>query len=92
MSGRLQQRETVPRGELFDRPHRSRADPAGGRVDRASERDVVGRVREQLEIGEKVLDFLPLVELDRADELERDPFTPEDLLELTGLSVRSTSC
>ena len=63
------------------------ADPAPGRVDDAAERDAVGRVREQLQVGDGVLDLGPLVELGAADHLVGQLEADERVLEHPALRV-----
>ncbi len=80
---RLAQRVGVP-GEP---PLRRRADAALGLVDHARERHRVGRVHEQGEVGERVLDLLALVEARAADHLVADPVAHEHVLEHAALGV-----
>ena len=63
------------------------ADPAPRRVDHAGERDRVGRVAEQLQVGDRVLDLGPLVELRPTDHLVRDVEPDQRVLEHPALGV-----
>src|SRR5215210_5185031 len=63
------------------------ADPAPRRVDDASEADLVGRVDEQLQIGDRVLDLGALVELGPADHLIGQLVADQDVLEHPAVSV-----
>ena len=58
--------------ERLERIHDALADPAGRHVDDPPQADVVVRVDDEFEVGERVLDFLALVEADAADDLVRD--------------------
>ena len=65
------------------------ADPSTRRVDDAGKRDRVGRVREQAQVGDRVLDLGPLVELRAADHLVRDLEPHQGVLEHAALRVDS---
>ena len=56
----------------LDRLHDALADAARRHVDHAPQADVVVRIDDQAHVGERVLDFLPLVEPDAADDLVGD--------------------
>ena len=60
------------------------ADPPGRDVDHPAERHVVLGVGHQVEVGQDVLDLLPLVERDPADDLIGDLGRAERLLEAPG--------
>ena len=63
------------------------ADPAPRRVDDAAERDRVGGVGEQLQVGDRVLDLGALVELRPADHLVGDLESHQRVLEHPALRV-----
>ena len=69
-------------------PARSCADAAPRRVHDAPERDRVGRVHEQRQVGERVLDLGALVEARAADHLVADPVAHQHVLEHPALRVR----
>ena len=64
------------------------ADPAPRRVDDARERDRVGGVDEQVQVGDRVLDLGPLVELRPPDHLVGDVVADQGVLEHAALGVR----
>ena len=53
--------------DLLERVHHALADAARRHVDHAPQRHVVMRVQDELEIRQRVLDFLALVETDAAE-------------------------
>ena len=59
--------------DLLQRLHDPLADAASRHVDDAAQADVVVRIHDQLEVGERVLDLLALVEADAADDLVGSP-------------------
>ena len=63
---------------------RGLAEPARRNVDDAREGEVVLGIDHQVQVGEDVLDFLPLVERHSADDLVGNPGRAEGLLERTG--------
>ena len=64
-------------------------DAAPGRVHRAPERDRVGGVHQQRQVGERVLDLGALVEARAADHLVADPVAHQHVLEHAALRVRA---
>ena len=60
------------RVDCLQRVHHPLADASRGHVDHAPQADVVVRVHDQLQVGERVLDFLALVEPHAADDLVGD--------------------
>src|SRR5690606_11252909 len=85
---RLTEREPLLGGELLDAPHRRRPDAARGVVDDAADARRVVRVRDELEVGEGVLDLLARVEREAADDAVRDAAAPERVLDGAALRVR----
>ena len=55
--------------DRLERIHHALADAASRNVDDAAQADIVVRVDDQLEVGQRVLDFFALVEPDAADDL-----------------------
>jgi hypothetical protein len=86
---RLQQRLAPFGGELPQRLHGRLADAARRRVEDPIEADVIGRVRQDLEVSEDVLDLAPVVEADRSEDPIRDPRLQHRLLEEPRLRVRA---
>ena len=68
---------------------RARAKAALGHVEDAPHIDVVGRVHDRLQIGERVFHLTPLVELRAADELVRHARLDQSLFERPRLRVRT---
>ena len=74
-------------GVAVDGGDRLVAEAALGLVDDAFEREVVGRLDDQAEVGDCVADLGPLVEAKAADDLIRQADRDEPLLELAGLEL-----
>ena len=85
-----QQRQIVVVGrqlELLERVHHALADAARRHVDHAPQADVVVRVDDQLQVGERVLDFLALVEPDAADDLVGEALAHQRVFDRARLRV-----
>ena len=85
-----QQRQIVVDRRAFDllqRLHDALADPARRHVDHPPEADVVVRVDDELQVGERVLDFLALVEPHAADDLVGEPLAHQRVLDRSRLRV-----
>ena len=65
------------RVDPLERFHDPFADPARRHVDDPAQADVVVRIDDQLEVRQRVLDFLPFVEADAADHLVRHALAHE---------------
>ena len=85
--GGEQQRLLRRAGVAVDGRDRLVAEPALGRVDDAFEREVVGRLDDQAEVGDGVADLGALVEAEAADDLVVEADRDEPLLELAGLEL-----
>ena len=72
-----------------ERVHHDLADAARGHVDHAAEADVVVRVDDQLEIGERVLDLFALVEPHAADHPIRQAFAGQRVFDRARLGVHA---
>ncbi len=79
----------LPGVDRLQRIHDALADAAGRHVDHAAQADVVVRVDDQLQVGERVLDFLALVEPDASDDLVRDAFPHQLIFDRARLRVRA---
>ena len=84
---RLDQRQPLGAGGGVQLLQRRGADAAARRVDDALEGEVVGRLADQAQIGQRVADFLALVEARAADHPIRQRQRDEALLELAGLEA-----
>ncbi len=82
-----EQRLLLGAGGGVDRRQRLVAEPALGLVDDPLERQVVCRLVDKPEVGERVADLRPLVEAEAADDLIRQADRDESLLELAGLEL-----
>ena len=67
--------------DVLERLHYAFADATGRHVDHAAQADVVVRVQDEPEIRERILDFLPLVEPNPADDLVFGAGAPQRILE-----------
>ena len=85
--GGEQQRLLGRAGVAVDGRDRLVAEAALGGVDDALERQIVGRLDDQAEVGDRVADFGALVEAEAADDLIRQADGDEALLELAGLEL-----
>ena len=74
-------------GDLEESVEGSLADPPGGDVQDPAQGEIVISVHQDPEVSHHVLDFLPLVEAHRSDDLMGDPLPQEDLLEQPRLVV-----
>ena len=74
-------------GDLLERVHHALADAARRHVDDAPQADVVVRVDDEAHVGERVLDFLALVEPDAADDLVREAFAHQRVFNRPRLRV-----
>ena len=79
--------DPVPRGEPGHVLQGAVADAAPRHVDHPPQRDLVGRVGDQPQVGQQVPDLPALVEPHAADHLVRQPGPDEDFLEDPGLGV-----
>ena len=73
--------------DRLERLHHALADAARRHVDDAAQADVVVRVEDQPQVGERVLDFLALVEPDAADDLVGDAGPPQRVFDRARLGV-----
>ena len=73
--------------DRLQRIHHALADAARRHVDHAPQADVVVRVDDQLQVGERVLDFLALVEADAADDLVGDALAHQRVFNRARLRV-----
>ena len=90
-SGRQQRQVLVDRRrgpDVLDRVHHAFADAARRHVDHPPQAHVVVRVDDEAHVGERVLDFLALVEPDAADDLVGDPFAHQRVFNRPRLRVR----
>ncbi len=87
MVDRLEQRPVHLRGVRREAVERRRPDAAPGLVHDPAQRDLVGRVVDHLEIGDRVLDLGPLVEPRPADDPVADALAHEHVLEHARLGV-----
>ena len=85
--GGEQQRLLGRAGEGVDVGDRLVAEAALGLVDDPLEGEVVGRLGDQAEVGERVADLGALVEAEAADDLVGEADGDEALLELAGLEL-----
>ena len=85
--GHGQQRPRLPPGLLVEPAQRRGADATARRADGPAERDVVGRIEDQPQVGERVLDLAPLVEADAAHDDVRDAPAPQRVLQHPRLGV-----
>ena len=83
------ERDPLPLGERGDRRLRAVPDATLGGVEDAPEIDGVLGVRDDPQVGERVLDLAALVEPRAADDLVRQADPDEHLLEGAGLGVRA---
>ena len=84
---RLPEGQPVPVGQRRDARDRPVADAALGGVEDPAQRDLVGRVGQHPQVGERVADLAPLVEPHATDDLVGLPGADEHLLEDPGLGV-----
>ncbi len=84
---RLEERVAVQLGEGIDLGHRGVADPALRGVQNALEGDLVAGVGDALEVRDRVLDFLAVIEPSAADDLVGNADAHEVLLEHAALRV-----
>ena len=84
---RRQVRRIVGRSTALERLHHALADAAGRHVDHPPQADVVVRVQDELEVGQRVLDLLALVEPDAADDLVGNAGAAEGVFERSRLRV-----
>ena len=88
-------REGLPEGDALllgvrgDHRLRPVADAAARGVEDAAQRDLVGRIHQDAQVGERVLDLGTLVEAHPADHLVRGAHADEHLLEHPRLGVRA---
>ncbi len=75
--------------DRFERLHHALSDAARRHVDDPPEADVVVRIEHELQVGERVLDLLALVEADAADDLVRDAGAPQRVFQRPRLGVGS---
>ena len=73
--------------DLLERLHHALADAARRHVDHPAQADVVVRVDDQPHVGERVLDFLALVEPDAADDLVGEPLAHQRVFNRARLRV-----
>ena len=85
---RSRQGESLGGGEGGELVPRGLADPAHRGVHGAGEGDVVVGGEEEAQVGQEVLDLLPLVEAERADDPVADTGPDHRLLDQAGLVVR----
>ena len=83
------QRDALGAGELVDLRHRLVAEPALGDVDDAFEGEVVGGLRDDAQIRERVADFGAFVEAEAADDAVGHADRDEAVLELARLVLRA---
>ena len=76
-------------GEAVERIEHAFADAARRHVDDAAQADVVVRIDQQLEIGERVLDFLALVEAHAADDAVGEARAHQRVFDDARLRVRA---
>ena len=88
-AGRLLQRHAVAARVFVQHLQRGVAEPALGHVDDALEGEIVRRRHHDAEIGQRVADFLPLVEARPADHAIGQPERHEAVLELAHLERRA---
>ena len=84
---RLPERDPLALGQRLDARDRAVADAALGGVEDPAQRDVVGRVDQHPQVGQRVADLAPLVEAHPADDLVGQADPDEHLLEHPGLRV-----
>ena len=82
---RRDQRHAAGAGIIVQQPHGGVAEPALGRVDDPLEGQIVGRLADAAEIGERVAHLHPLVEARTADHPVVQPHGDEAVLELAHL-------
>ena len=80
-------RENGIRADRLEGVHHPLADAARRHVDHAPQADVVVRVDDQLQVGERVLDLLALVEPDAADDLVGHRLAHQRVFDRAGLRV-----
>ncbi len=80
-------REPEPGRRGGQRVHHALADSARRDVDHPPQAHVVVRIEEQLQVRQRVLDFLPLVEPDAADDAVRDALAAQRVLDDPRLRV-----
>ena len=78
---------TSPGSICLDRLHHALADAARRHVDHPPQADVVVRVDDEPHVGERVLDFLALVEPHAADDLVGEPFAHQRVFDRARLRV-----
>src|SRR5450759_529969 len=71
----------------LERVHHTLADSPRRHVDHPSQAHVIALVDEDLQVGQRVLDFLPLVEPDAADDAVGDPLAPQRVFNNARLGV-----
>ena len=84
---RLKETDPMRRRKLRHLILRRRADPALRHIQNPAHRDIVGPVVHRLEICQKILDFLPRVEIRSADHVVRNRVHHKTLLKDAGLRI-----
>jgi len=87
ISRRLDQRQPLGPGKGVQLLHRGAADAAPRRVQNALEGEIVGRLIEEAQIGERVADLLPLVKPRSADHTIGQRQRDKPIFELAGLKA-----
>ena len=87
--GRLIERATSRARRVLQLLDRSGTDPAGRKIDHPQKCAVIGRVFDQAQIGQRMLDFSPLKKTQAAVDPVRHARREQGVLEHSGLSVRS---
>src|SRR5262249_580996 len=72
LTGRVEQGKTVTSGVMLQPFDGATADAPRGGINDASEGNVIARVIQEVEVGDNIVDFFALVELEGGDHLIRN--------------------